>query len=39
MKGWIESGTVPSWGQIEGRFDAFFDEVAQGRHEAAREGA
>ncbi len=35
-QGWVEAGSVPGWGQIEGRFDAFLDDVLTGRQE--REG-
>jgi len=34
--GWKEAGSVPGWGQIEGRFEAFLDDVLMGRQE--REG-
>ena len=35
-QGWIEAGSVPGWGQIEGRFDAFLDDVLTGRQERER---
>lgn len=30
-QGWVEAGAVPGWGQIEGRFDAFLEDVLTGR--------
>lgn len=28
-RGWKETGTVPGWGQIEGRFEAILDEIGE----------